>query len=82
MNALAAQQLNHVLPKAAQPDAGASECWICAGHAKDIALGRIGIHAQQQIGRREIEKTQSVRLNGLRQVQARAAALQRSTESR
>ena len=43
-------------------------------HAENIALRFVGIHAQQQIGRGQIEKTQRVRLDHLRQVQQSAAA--------
>jgi hypothetical protein len=69
MDALGAQQLNDVLAEAAQADAGAAQVGPGGGHAEDVALGGVGLHAQQQIGRREMEEAQRVRLHHLGQVQ-------------
>ena len=69
MNALVAEQFDDALPKAAQSHAGAAQFRLGRGHAQNIAQLGIGLHAQQQIGRGEIEEAQRVRLHHLRQVQ-------------
>ena len=69
MDALGAEQFDDVLAEAAQPDSCASQFRPCGGNAEDVALCRIGFHAQQQIGRRKMEEAQRVRLHHLGQVQ-------------
>jgi hypothetical protein len=69
MNALVAEQLDDVLAKAAQADAGAAQFRLGGDDAEDVARGGVGLHAEQQVGRGEIEEAQRVRLDHLRQVQ-------------
>ena len=65
VNAFAADQLDDALPELAQADAAARELEIVFEQAEEIAfLGR-GIHAEQQVGRREVEETQGVGLQQL-----------------
>ncbi len=69
MNALCAEQFDDVLAEAAQPYASATQLRSSGGYAEDVPLGRIGLHAQQQVGRGQMEETKRVRLDHLRQVQ-------------
>ena len=66
MNPLASQSLDNLLTELAQPDAVEREGRMLLCDAKDVALSRVGVHTQQQVGRREIEQAQSVRLRDLR----------------
>ena len=43
-------------------------------HAEDVARGGVGIHAEEQVGRRQIEEAEGVRLHDLRQVEDAAQA--------
>ena len=67
MDALAAEPLDDALAELAQADAVAGELGVLLRNAEDVAGGRIGVHAEQQVGRREMEQAQSVRLDDLRQ---------------
>ncbi len=67
MNALASEPLDDLLAELAQADAVERQLRIFLGDSEDIALRRIGVHAQKQIGRRKVEQAQSVRLRDLRQ---------------
>jgi len=69
MNALFAKQLNDVLAKAAQANAGAAQLRFGRDNAEDIAGSGIGLHAEKKIRRREVEKAQRVRLHHLGQVE-------------
>ena len=77
MNPLAAQQFDDLLPELAQANAVARQLRMCVQHAKDVALGRIGIHAEQKIRRRQMEEAQRMRLHDLRQVHDAAQLLGR-----
>ena len=65
MHALFRQSLDYRQPELAQLDTGARQLRIGFDQAGDIAGGRIAIHAQQKIGRREIEEAERVRLDHL-----------------
>ncbi len=69
MDALVAEQLDDVLSEAAQADAGKAQIGPGRRHAEDVALGGVGLHAQQQIGRGKMEEAQSMGLHHLRQIQ-------------
>src|ERR1700686_2890756 len=67
MDALPAQALDDALAELTQANAIERELGILLRDSKDVAGGRIGVHAEQQVGRREVEQAQSVRLGDLRQ---------------
>ena len=80
MNALSAQPFDDLLAKLAQADAIQRQLGILLGHAEDIALRRVGIHAEQQIGRGKMEQAQRVRLRDLRQSKDAAQLVRRRAE--
>ena len=65
VNALAADQLDDALAELAQADAAAREIEVVFEQAEEIALFGRGIHAEQEVGRREVEETQRVGLQQL-----------------
>ena len=65
VNAFAAYQLDDALPELAQADAAAGEIEVVFDQAEEIPLLGRGIHAQQQVGRREMEEAQRVGLQQL-----------------
>ena len=69
MDALVAEQFDDALAEAAQADAGAAQLRLGGRHAENVAHLGIGLHAQKQVGRGEIEEAQRVRLHHLRQIQ-------------
>ena len=69
MNALAREGLDYLLAELAQANSSAAQLRILAYRAEEIAFFGIGIHPHEKIRRRKIEKTQSVRLNELGQIQ-------------
>ncbi len=69
MDALRSEQFDDVLAETAQSDAGAAEFRPSSGYAKDVALRRIGLHTQQQVGGGQMKETERVRLDHLRQIQ-------------
>ena len=69
MHALVGEQFDDALAEAAQSDAGAAQLRLGRGKPKNIAHLGIGLHAQQQVGRGQIEEAERVRLHHLRQVQ-------------
>jgi hypothetical protein len=69
MNALTGERFDHLLPELPQANAAPSQLGMLAHHTEKIALCRIGVHPDEKIRRREIEKAQRVRLNQLRQIQ-------------
>ncbi len=75
MHALAAQQPDHLLAELAQADAAAGDAGIRLDQPHDVARGRIAIHAQQQIGRAEVEEAQRVALDDLAPVHQPAQLL-------
>ena len=64
-----ARVLDHLLTEFAQRDAVLGERRMVFDHANDIAPGRIGIKAEQQIGRGEMKETQRVGLHDLAAMQ-------------
>ena len=74
VDALAAQDFDDALPELPQPDAPARQVRIALGQAEDVALGRVRIEAQQQIGRGQVEEAQGVRLQDLRRSSSGGAA--------
>ena len=67
MNSLATQPLDDFLPKLAQTDSVEREFGILLGDAKYVAFRRVGIHAEEQIGRGKVKETERVGLRHLRQ---------------
>ena len=65
MDALAGQALDHLLPEPAQRDAVLGKLRMVLDHADDVAPCRIGVEAEQQVGRREMEEAQRVGLDDL-----------------
>ena len=56
-------------PKRRRRDAGAAQFRLRSHYAEDMAACRIGLHAEQEVRRSEIEEAQRVRLHHLGQVQ-------------
>ena len=56
-----------LLAELAQADAVERELGILLGNSKNVAGGRIGVHAEQQVGRRKVKQAQGVGLGDLRQ---------------
>ncbi len=69
VNALLRQSFDDLQAELAQFDAQARQLGILLDHADHVALGGIGVHAEQQVGRGEIEEAEGVRLHVLRAVQ-------------
>ena len=69
VDALAGQPLDDLLAELPQPDAVARELRVGRDHAEDVARGRVGVHAEQQVGRGQVEEAQRVRLHDLREVE-------------
>ena len=65
---LAAETFDDLLAEAAQGDAVASELRVVGGDAEEVAPGRVGVEAEQQVGRREVEEAEGVGLHDLGQV--------------
>ncbi len=65
MDALAAQGADHLLAKAAQADAVAGNAGVALDQPDHVALGRIALHAQQQIRGAEVEEAEGVALHKL-----------------
>ncbi len=80
MHALFRQSFDHRQPELAQLDAGARQLGIGFDQAGDVARGRIAIHAQQQIGRGQIEEAERVRLYDLGAVNDLAQQLRGARE--
>ena len=62
------QPLDDLLAEFAQRDAGARHVGIVFDEPEDVAVRGVGIEAQQQVGRGEVEEAQGVRLHELRAV--------------
>ena len=56
MNSLSAQPLDDLLAELAQANAVAGQFGLFLEYAEDVGARRIGVHAKQQVGRREIER--------------------------
>ncbi len=65
---LAAEPLDDLLAEAAEPDAVAGQLRVGLGDAEDVALGGIGVEAEQQVGRGQVEEAEGVGLDDLGQV--------------
>ena len=65
MHALLGQTLDDLLPELAQRHAGFGHLRVLFDQAEDVAARRVGIEAQQQVRRREVEKAEGVRLHEL-----------------
>ena len=70
MNALVPEQFDNVLTKAPQSNAPRPSSGFAATTPK-VARGRIGLHAQQQIGRGQVEEAQRMGLHHLRRFNIR-----------
>ena len=66
MNSFPSQSLDNLLSKLTQQNAIPSERRILFQHSEYIALRRVGIHTQQQVGRRQVKEAQRMRLHYLR----------------
>src|SRR3984885_3971056 len=62
---LSTHLLDDFLSKLAQTDAVERQGWVLLCDAEDIALGRIGIHAEEQVRRGKMEEAQCVGLRDL-----------------
>ncbi len=69
MHTFVAEQFDDALAETAEADAGAAQLRLGCGKPKNIAQLGVGLHAQQQVGRGQIEEAERVRLHHLRQVQ-------------
>ena len=56
-------------PKRRSADPGAAQLGLRGDHAEDVAGLGVGLHAQQQVGRGEIEEAQRVRLDHLGEIE-------------
>ena len=65
------QTFDDLQPELAQVDAEAGEFRMLLDHPDHVALRGIGIHAEQDVGRGQIEEAQRVRLNELCVMQQR-----------
>ena len=68
MDLLAAERFDDALADLAQPDAVLRQLGILTHDAEDVARDRVGVPAQQQIGRGQMEEGQRMRLGELRQI--------------
>ena len=68
MNPLSAQCFQHPLAKLPQLDAVTRHGRMLAHDSQNVALFRIGVHAQQKVRRGKVEEAERVGLNDLRQV--------------
>ena len=68
MDTLLGQAFDHQQAELAQLDAGARQLGIGFDETGHIASGGIVVHAEKQVGRREIEEAERVRLHDLRAV--------------
>jgi hypothetical protein len=62
------ERLDDLLPETAQGDPVAGEFGGGLGHGKEIPAVGVGVEAEQQVGRREVEEAEGVRLHDLRQI--------------
>ena len=65
MHALLGQPLDHLLTELAQGDAVPRQFRMLLEHPDHVAARRVVIHAQQNVGRRKMEKAQRVGLHEL-----------------
>ena len=75
MDALAAEDLDDALAELAQADAAPREVVIDLGEPEQVALCGIGVHAEQQVRRRQVEEAERVALQCLGIVHEAALAL-------
>ena len=68
MDPLSAEPLDDLLSEAADPDSVAGQAGIRLGDADDVALRGIGVEAEQEVGRGEVEEAERVGLDDLGQV--------------
>ena len=69
VDALAADRLDHLLAEAAQPDPVAGQLRVGPQHPEQVPAVRLGVEAEQQIGRGQVEEAEGVGLHHLGQVQ-------------
>ena len=68
MDLLPTQNLNDLLSEAAQPDSLSGYRWMHFDDAHDISFGRVRGMAQEQVRRRQVEETESMRLDNLSEI--------------
>jgi len=66
---LPTQPLDDPLAEATQGHAVTGEVGRLAGHTHQVAQGRVGVEPEQEIGGREVEEAQRVRLDDLGQIE-------------
>ena len=69
VDALAPDRLDHLLAEAAQPDPVAGQLRVGPQHPEQVPAGRLGVEAEQQIRRGQVEEAEGVGLHDLGQVQ-------------
>ena len=67
MDALSPEALDDLLTKLPQADAVERQLGILFRDAEDVALCRIGVHAEQQVGRGKMKQAERMRLRDLRE---------------
>ena len=77
MDPLPGDMGDHLLPELARHDALYGNIGEGRGDADDVALGDLALEAEQQVGRREVEEMQRMRLHDLAVVQQPAQLLRR-----
>src|SRR5450755_2789177 len=82
MNALASQSFNNLLPELTQPNSVARQLRIPFENSPQVALRRIGVHAEQEIGRRKVKHAKRMRLHDLRHIEnaAKLVGRRRNTD--
>jgi hypothetical protein len=65
MDAFAGQACDDLLAESAQRDAVLGKLWVVLDDADQVSPRRIGVEAEQQVRRREMEEAQRVRLDDL-----------------
>ena len=68
MDFLAAEDLDDFLAELAEADAGAGEVGVGGDEAEDVALGRRGVPAEEEVRRAEVEEAQGMALDDLAEV--------------
>ena len=75
MDLLAAQRFDDLLAELPQADAAAGQLGLGRDQAEDVALRRVAVPAEQQVGGAEVEEAQGVRLDDLAEVHQAAQLL-------
>ena len=82
VDALAGGVADHFLAVLAQQHSLLGDVRVSGGHAHDVAACHVGIEAEQQVGRAQVEEVQRMRLQDLAVVHQAADLLRRGRELR